>query len=210
MISQLIEQSQAFLIMQQDSVLFVARENGETLIKQIDLPSLIGAISHSDFQSDWYVHPQVRLHQISKREGRTTTISSVLPNTYLLDFESFTLKVPLPGAVIVHCQSQLWVYAYKDELSLSSTLYHYPLPNIDDRGKVCWGNVALPKDSPSSMWNAFVISKFNQDYDNNKSQAHFYNVVSQLKDVAQSSNKIYPEGDLVTTNLTLASLAQTF
>ena len=34
MISQLIEQSQAFLIMQQDSVLFVVRENGQTLIKQ--------------------------------------------------------------------------------------------------------------------------------------------------------------------------------
>ncbi|MEM8831285.1 MAG: hypothetical protein AAGE96_18280 [Cyanobacteria bacterium P01_G01_bin.19] len=209
MISQLIEQSQAFLIMQQDSVLFVARENGETLIKQIDLPSLIKAISQSDFQSDWYVHPQVKLHHISRKEGRTTTISSVLPNTYLLKFESFSLRVPLPGAVMVHCQSQLWVYAYKDELSLGSTLYHYPLPNIDDRGKVCWGNVALPSHSPSLMWNAFVTSKFNQDYDNNKSQAHPYNVVSQLKDVAQSLNTIYPERDLVSTNLTLAALAQT-
>lgn len=211
MISQLIEQSQAFLVMQQeqDSVLFVARENGETLIKQIDLPSLIGAISQSDFQSDWYVHPQVRLHHISRKEGKTTTISSVLPNTYLLKFESFSLRVPLPGAVIVHCQSQLWVYAYKDELSLGSSLYHYPLPNIDDRGKVCWGSVALPSHSPSLMWNAFVISKFNQDYDNHKSQAHPYNVVSQLKDVAQSSNTVYPERDLVSTNLTLASLAKT-
>ena len=211
MISQLIEQSQAFLIMQQESVLFVARENGETLIKQIDLPSLFEAISQSDFQSDWYVHPQVkvRLHHISRKEGRTTTISSVLPNTYLLKFESFSLRVPLPGAVIVHCRSQLWVYAYKGELNLSSTLYHYPLPNIDDRGKVCWGNVALPKDSPSEMWNAFVTSKFNQDYDNHKSQAHPYNVVSQLKDVAQSLNTVYPERDLVSTNLTLAALAQT-
>ena len=208
MISQLIEQSQAFLIMQQDSVLFVARENGETLIKQIDLPSLIEAISQSDFQSDWYVYPQVRLHHISRKEGRTTTISSVLPNTYLLKFESFSLRVPLPGAVIVQCQSQLWVYAYKGELNLSSTLYHYPLPNIDDRGKVCWGSVALPSHNPSLMWNAFVTSKFNQDYDNHKSQAHPYNVVSQLKDVAQSLNTVYPEGDLVSTNLTLAALAQ--
>ena len=209
MIFQLIEQSQAFLIMQQDSVLFVARENGETLIKQIDLPSLIRAISQSDFQSNWYIHPQVRLHHISRKEGMTTTISSILPDTYLLDFESFTLKVPLPGAVIVHCQSQLWVYAYKEELSLSSTLYHYPLPNVDNRGKVCWGSVALPSHSPDSMWNTFVTSKFNQDYDNNKSQAHPYNVVSQLKDVAQSLNTVYPKRDLVSTNLTLAALAQT-
>ncbi|MEM7593895.1 MAG: hypothetical protein AAF383_20700 [Cyanobacteria bacterium P01_A01_bin.83] len=105
MISQLIEQSQAFLIMQQDSVLFVARENGETLIKQIDLPSLMEAISQSDFQSDWYVNPMVKLHHISQIEGRTTTISSIPPSTYLLKFESFSLGVPLPGAVIVHCQS---------------------------------------------------------------------------------------------------------
>ncbi len=209
MISQLIEQSRAFLIMQQDSVLFVARENGETLIKQIDLPSLMEAISQSDFQSNWYVHPQVRLHHISQREGRITTINSILPSTYLLKFESFSLGVPLPGAVIVHCQSQLWVYAYKNELSLSSTLYHYPLPNIDDRGKVCWGSVALPSHSPSLMWNVFITSKFNQDYDNNKSQAHPYNVVFQLKAIAQGLNTVYPERDLVSTNLTLAALAQT-
>ena len=209
MISQLIEQAQAFLIMQQDSVLFVARENDETFIKQIDLPSLIEAISQSDFQSNWYVNPIVKLHHISQKEGRTTTISSIPPSTYLLKFESFSLGVPLPGAVIVHCQSQLWVYAYKGELSLNSALYHYPLPNIDLNGKVCWGSVALSKNSPGSIWNAFVTSQFNQDYDNNKSQAHPYNVVSQLKDVAQSSNTVYPERDLVSTNLTLAALAQT-
>ena len=209
MISQLIEQSQAFLIMQQDSVLFVARENGETLIKQIDLPSLIEAISQSDFQSNWYVNPLMKLHHISQRGGRTTTISSILPSSYLLKFESFSLGVPLPRAVIVHCQSQLRVYAYKGELDLNSTLYHYPLPNIDDRGKVCWGNVALPRLNPSSMWNAFVTSEFNQDYDNRKSQAHPYNVVSQLKDVARSLNTVYPEQDLVSINLTLSALAQT-
>lgn len=207
MISQLIEESQAFLIMQQDSVLFVARENGETLIKQIDLPSLIGAISQSDFQSDWYVNPLVRLHHISQKEGRTTTISSISPSTYLLKFESFCLGVPLPGVTIVHCQSQLWVYAYKGELSLNSTLYHYPLPNIDSSGKVCWGSVALPSQSSDSMWNAFVTSQFNQDYDNNKSQAHPYNVVSQLKAVAKGLEMVYPELDLVSTNLTLAALA---
>lgn len=227
MISQLIEQSQAFLVMQQDSVLFVTKENDETLIKQIDLPSLIKAISQSDFQSEWYIQPCLKLHHISQREGRITTISSILPSTYLLKFESigspefnsgaclsthsasFSLGVPLPGAVIVHCQSQLRVYAYKDELSLNSTLYHYPLPNIDSSGKVCWGNVALPRLNPSSMWNAFVTSEFNQDYDNHKSQAHPYNVVSQLKAVAQSSNIVYPERDLVSINLTLADLAQT-
>lgn len=209
MISQLIEQAQAFLIMQQDSVLFVARESGETFIKQIDLPSLIRAMSQSDFQSGWYVNPLMKLHRISQREGITTTISSILPSSYLLKFRSFCLGVPLPGAVIVHCQSQLWVYAYKGELSLNSTLYHYPLPNIDDRGKVCWGNVALPRLNPSSMWNAFVTSEFNQDYDNRKSQAHPYNIVSQLKDVARSSNTVYPEEDLVSTNLTLAKLSQT-
>ena len=209
MISKLIEQSQAFLIMQQDSVLFVARENGETLIKQIDLPSLIGAISQSDFQSDWYVHPQVRLHYISQREGRTTSISSILPNSYLLKFESFSLRVPLPGAVIVQCQRELQIYAYKSELSLDSTLYNYPLPNINDNGKVCWGNVAWHRNIPGSMWNAFVTSEFNQDYDNRKSQAYPYNVVSQLKAVAESLNTIYPERDLVSTNLTLAALAQT-
>ncbi|NJL51130.1 MAG: hypothetical protein HC930_01020 [Hydrococcus sp. SU_1_0] len=67
----------------------------------------------------------------------------------------------------------------------------------------------MPRNSPSLMWNAFVTSKFNQDYDNHKSQAHPYNVVSQLIEVAESLNTVYPEWDLVSTNLTLAALSQT-
>ena len=201
MIAELIEQAKALLIFKKDSVIFTVKEQDHTLIKEIDFPNLIAAIQQTDFQSNWYIHPQVRLHHISQREGRTTTISSIPHSTYLLKFESFSLRVPLPGAVIVHCQSQLWVYAYKNELSLSSTLYHYPLPNIDSSGKVCWGNVALPSYSPGLMWNTFVTSEFNQDYDNNKSQAYPYNVVTQLKEVAQSSNTVYPERDLVSTNI---------
>jgi hypothetical protein len=209
MISKLLEESQGFLILQQDSVLFVVQENGETLIKQIDLPSLIKTISQSDFQSDWYLQPQPPLHHISQREGRTTTISSILPSTYLIKFASFSLGVPLPGAVIVQCQTELWVYAYKNELSLNSILYHYPLPNINNQGKVCWGNVSLPRGSSSSIWNTFMTSKFNQDYDRHKSQAYPDNIVSQLKEVAQSLNTIYPEQDLVSANLTLAALSTT-
>ena len=182
MISQLIEQAQAFLIMQQDSVLFVARESGETLIKQIDLPSLIRAMSQSDFQSGWYINPLMKLHHISQKEGRTTTINSILPSTYLLKFKSFCLGVPLPGVIIVHCQSQLRVYAYKDELNLSSTLLTITLyPTLTIVARSVGGNVALPRLNPSSMWNAFVTSEFNQDYDNRKSQAYPYNVVLSAK-----------------------------
>lgn len=206
MINQIIEQSKAFLILQQDSALFVTRKKEKTFIKQIDLASLIESISQSDFESDWHISPLLKLHHITQKRAKITTISSILPNTYLLKFESFKIKVPLPGTIVKHCQDQLWVYAYKGKLDIDSTLYHYPLPNIDTDAKVCWGNIVQSKSNPSCAWQAFVESEFNQDYDDNKSKIHPDNIVTQLKSVAQ--DLVYPEQDLVPTNFTLTDFTR--
>lgn len=209
MIAELIEQAKALLIFNKDSVVFTVKEQDNTLIKEIDFPSLITAIQQTNFQSDWYLN-SLSLHKICQQEGKIVTISSTLPNSYLLEFKDFCLRVPLPGAVIVHCDSKLWLYAYqgnRDNLNLDSQLYKFPLPNISGTNQVCWGDVVLPKHCASAMWHCFVTSCFNQDYDDDKSLAHPHNIVTQLRQVSQSLNVVYPEQDLVPTNLTLANLA---
>ena len=142
MIAELIEQAKALLIFNKDSVVFTVKEQDNTLIKEIDFPSLITAIQQTNFQSDWYLN-NLSLHKICQQEGKIVTISSTLPNSYLLEFKDFCLRVPLPGAVIVHCDSKLWLYAYqgnRDNLNLDSQLYKFPLPNISGTNQVCWGD----------------------------------------------------------------------
>ncbi len=208
MIPELIQQAKALLIFNQDSVVFTVTEDEQTFIKQIDLTSLIKTIEQTDFQSDWYLEYPLSLHKVCQREGKVLTISSALPSVYLLKFEGFSLRVPLPGAVIVHCHPKLWVYAYKDRLKLDSVLYHFPLPNISSTSQVCWGNVSQSNQCVATIWNSFITSRFNQDYDEGKSRTHPYNIVTQLKEIAQSSNTVYPQQDLVPTSSTLSSLAQ--
>ncbi len=208
MIPELIQQAKALLIFNQDSVVFMVTEDEQTFIKQIDVPSLIKTIGQTDFQSDWYLEYPLNLHKVCQQEGKVLTISSALPSIYLLKFEGFSLRVPLPGAVIVHCHQKLWVYAYKDRLNLDSVLYQFPLPNISPTGQVCWGNVSQSSQCIATVWNSFITSKFNQDYDEGKSQAYPYNIVIQLKEIAQSLDCVYPQQDLIQTSLTLSSLAQ--
>ncbi|MGB5635080.1 MAG: hypothetical protein WBM86_20185, partial [Waterburya sp.] len=201
MIPQLIKQAQALLIFLQDSAVFTISEDGHTYIKQIDFTNLIEILGQKDFQSDWHLHPNVSLHKVCQDNGQTLTVSSVLPSQYLLRFDNFSLNVPLPGAVIVHRQSRLWIFAYKGPLSLNSQLYQFPLPNINSDGQVCWGSVSSPnKDTARTshgcretrhpvsftMWANFISSKFNYDLSGGKSLSRSNSIVGKLIDISQS------------------------
>jgi hypothetical protein len=208
MIQKLVDQADAFLLFKEDSVIFVLRNGEETSIKQIDFPSLIATIKQTDFESDWYLSSKLRLLKIYQQEGEILTLSSIPPDTYLLKFKDYHLQVPLPGAIIIHHQGRLWIYAYQGELKFDSCLYHFPLPNINSTGQVCWGSAEMKTASPEKIWQSFINSEFNQDYDDGKSKAYPHNIVSQLQVISQSLNTIYPEQDLVSARLTLATLPQ--
>ena len=207
MILELIDQARAFLIFQDDLSTFVLRDGQETFIKQIDYPALVKTIKQANFQSDWYLS-NLRLLKMSRQNGEVLTVSSLAADTYLLRFKDYQLEVPLPKAIVVHCQAELWLYAYQGKLAPDSILYHFPLPNISDTGKVCWGSVSIRSDTPEKSWQSFIESEFNLDYGNNKSKAYPRSIVAQLQTISQSLNTIYPEADLVPTRWTLATLPQ--
>lgn len=208
MIPQLIKQAQALLIFLQDSVVFTTSEDGHTYIKQIDFINLIEILGQKDFQSDWHLHPNVSLHKVCQYNGQILTVSSVLPNQYLLKFDNFSLNVPLPGAVIVHRQSRLWIFAYQGQLSLNSQLYQFPLPNINSDGQVCWGSVSPPNKDTAAMWANFISSKFNYDLSGGKSLSRPNSIVGKLIDISQSLVTVYPEQDLVPNGWSLTKIIQ--
>ncbi|NJL52386.1 MAG: hypothetical protein HC930_09525 [Hydrococcus sp. SU_1_0] len=210
MIPQLIKQAQALLIFLQDSAVFTTSEDGHTYIKQIDFTNLIEILGQKDFQSDWHLHPNVSLHKVCQYNGQILTVSSVLPNQYLLRFDNFSLNVPLPGAVIVHRQSRLWIFAYKGQLSLNSQLYQFPLPNINSDGQVCWGSVSSSnKDTATAtMWANFISSKFNYDLSGGKSLSRPNSIVGKLIDISQSLATVYSEQDLVPNGWSLTRILQ--
>ena len=208
MIPQLIKQAQALLIFLQDSAVFTTSEDGHTYIKQIDFTNLIEILGQKDFQSDWHLQPNVSLHKVCQDNGQILTVNSVLPNQYLLRFDNFSLNVPLPGAVIVHRQSRLWLFAYKGQLSLNSQLYQFPLPNINSDGQVCWGSVSSPNKDTATMWANFISSKFNYDLSGGKSLSHPNSIVGKLIDISQSLVTVYPEQDLVPNGWSLNTILQ--
>jgi hypothetical protein len=208
MIPQLIKQAQALLIFLQDSAVFTTSEDGHTYIKQIDFTNLIEILGQKDFQSDWYLHPNVSLHKVCQYNGQILTVNSVLPSQYLLRFDNFSLNVPLPGAVVVHRQSHLWIFAYKGQLSLNSQLYQFPLPNINSDGQVCWGSVSSPNKDTATMWANFISSEFNYDLDGGKSLSHPNSIVGKLIDISQSLVTVYPEQDLVPNGWSLSKILQ--
>jgi hypothetical protein len=208
MIPQLIKQAQALLIFLQDSVVFTTSEDGHTYIKQIDFTNLIEILGEKDFHSDWHLHPNVSLHKVCQYNGQILTVSSVLPSQYLLSFDNFSLNVPLPGAVIVHRQSRLWIFAYKGQLSLNSQLYQFPLPNINSDGQVCWGSVSPPNKDTATLWANFISSKFNYDLSGGKSLSRPNSIVGKLIDISQSLVTVYPEQDLVPNGWSLTKILQ--
>jgi hypothetical protein len=208
MIEKLVQQARAILLFEENSSTFILKEAGEVSIKQIDLPSLLKSIQQTDYQSDWYLS-NLKLLKICQQREKTLTISSLPPSIYELKIDDDRLRLPLPGVIIVHCDRQLWLYAYKGrDLSLSSPLYNYPLPNISSTGQVCWGKVLPETNSPEAIWSSYINSKFNQDYQDKKSKAFPHNIIKQLQTVSQSLNIAYPEQDLIASNQTLKDLTQ--
>lgn len=76
-------------------------------------------------------------------------------------------RVPLPGLVFVGNAKQYTVFAAAERPSREADrLYHCPLPNVYDDGRICPGNVPFPACGPGTMAQAIALffeSEFNHD-----------------------------------------------
>lgn len=115
--------------------------------------------------------------------------------------EFITVKVPLPAMVNIVYGNNHWVFAVKgNKFNPGSVLHHFPVPNIGDKGMVCWGNVAHTHgDKPNKASNnikAFLNSPFNNHSVDKKSKKYPDDVRKLLLEL-DASKAEYPLDDLV-------------
>lgn len=119
------------------------------------------------------------------------------------------LAVPMPGLVWVGCGLTYGLYAVKGSEwpSPETALWTAPVPNMS--GSICRGNVEFPAAGAATIWAAlglFFESDFNSHLSNGKSLAHRENVLGQW--TALAGAEVWPEDDLVHTQMTLGKLME--
>ncbi len=87
--------------------------------------------------------------------------------TFAQGKRAVTLQVPMPGFVFVGQDAKYSIWAATERpTKVSDRLYHAPLPNVHPNGLVCPGNVAFPRASTETIYQAaqlFWESHFNSD-----------------------------------------------
>ncbi len=116
------------------------------------------------------------------------------------------MVIPLPGLVFVCAGASCYTWAIKKEFSPEAIVYHAPLPNVDESGRICFGANPLPGGDISRAWQLFLDSPFNDHLINGKSLREPGDVRKLL--VTLPGRKRYPVGDLVQASHFNATVGQ--
>ncbi|MBD2075410.1 hypothetical protein H6F86_16205 [Phormidium sp. FACHB-592] len=112
------------------------------------------------------------------------------------------LRVPLPSLVILVVDHNLYVWAVKTAAFKPDTyVFHAPLPNVAQNGRVCFGANQHPPASlqtANSSWETWINGAFTAESCTNRSKAYADDVRLQLRAVDGKAK--YPQADLVSYN----------
>ena len=107
-------------------------------------------------------------------------------------------SVPLPALVFAGVESTYYVAAVRDEhIGPKTLLFHAPLPNVYEEGRVCFGTNQPPAVSWKTIdaaWRLFLASPFTGASAQRKSVAYPDDVRQQLLACEQAAH--YPVDDL--------------
>lgn len=121
-----------------------------------------------------------------------------------------TLTIPLPGMVFVGNGRTYQVFAVKQRPTEGSErLFHAPLPNVYDDGRICCGTVNFPVCSGKTIHEAarlFFASAFNNDLSGGKCRSQPDNVLALWKTLAAQGANEFPPDELKKTSLKLEEL----
>jgi PRTRC genetic system protein B len=122
--------------------------------------------------------------------------------------KSETLRVPLPGLMVIGQGPQYTVVALKERPTTGREMvYKTPLPNVHDTGAVCAGTVTFPVASAATMSQAvtlFFESLFNADLSGGKLRSG--ELLPLLRKLSKSKARKFPLDQLVTTGVTVNEL----
>lgn len=132
-----------------------------------------------------------------------------------LDHVETPLIVPLPDLLMLRRSSEKGlpeyrVYAVKERpTSLEAHLFHIPLPNVYEDGRICWGSVKklqeenLSGASLEADWRAFLGTPFGSHSCSRKSRSHPDDIRQKYIDMEQKKSRVYPKSDLLLTRRTI-------
>lgn len=158
------------------------------------LPSnvLAWGIEQQDERVVWYV-PRGRYEIQIKQNGAVTA-----------------LRIPLPAAILVGKGTTYHVFAVKRKpKTVTANLYHFPAPNVSDRGNICHGSATFPSASIANMptaWQTFVQSAFSPHWVTQCCKSEPQNVIRLWQKLHDAQAKRFPKRELVRNNHQLASL----
>ena len=111
------------------------------------------------------------------------------------------ISIPLPGLLFAGMNTNYYVWASREkQYSPRMTLYHAPLPNVSERGAICYGSNQPPLASSATLeeaWRLFIESEFNDHYMMRKSLREPGDIRTQLCRMRKKQQ--YPVSDLLPT-----------
>lgn len=178
------------------------------------------------------VYP-VRLDGIAEALGRVSLMSGILPENTLLSGErdgkkmiikylqpcirtlalgregNHTFTIPMPPMIWAGWGRVYRLYALNQHTypNASTILFHAPVPNLDSRGEVCWGDTGTVLDvshaAMKTMLDRFFESNFVPHTDNHRSMKYPLSVLDMWHDLAKANAEHYPLTDLVAASIRL-------
>jgi hypothetical protein len=110
------------------------------------------------------------------------------------------VSAPLPSLVFAGCGHEYWLWAIKDERpDGASDVFHAPLPNVDERGRICFGNNLVPPASLANLrqaWEVFIKSPFNEHHAQDKCRSASGDVRALLRQLARKKTRHFPRREL--------------
>ena len=134
-----------------------------------------------------------------------------------LDDRDDPIRVPLPHMILVRTTTgesnpdyKLFACAKRPD-ALSDELYQAPLPNVFNRGGICWGTVSrgtsFKSMSLANDWESLLGSSFGNHAVSGKSKKYRSDIRKMLLELHENQRRrVYPRFDLIPTQTTLAKL----
>lgn len=130
------------------------------------------------------------------------------------------LVVPLPDLLMFRRSSEQGlpeyrVYAVKERpTSLEARLFHIPLPNVYEDGRICWGSVQqlqgqnLSGTSLAADWKVLLGTPFGNHAVSRKSKSHPDDIRKKYVEMEGKKSRVYPKSDLLPTRRTVQEVIQ--
>lgn len=200
--SNLLPITAALLIVNDEQFVYWTKERGGEQCKSLSPEDVQAAFALQSVDSGWLPPGVVRW---GRSGGAEWLIKFIPAGRHMLTFHlpdqpprEVTLR--LPPLLFAGREYSYHVWAVKKrEFSPMAALFHAPLPNINDGGKICFGGNRLPLASPKTIdaaWRLFVQAPFNNTWVGGKSHRYPKNILDVLLS-PEVTRRGYPLRDLV-------------